>query len=318
MIQRFPINSLPPILINVLHQGSVLLLLLLLSRFSRVRLCDPIDGSPPGSPVPGILQARTLEWVAISFSNTWKWKVKGKSLSRIQLLATPWTAAHQAPPSMGFSRQEYWSGVPLPSPKGSVFFTKVESTLTNHHHLKWIICVISLLALYSLWFDKLKWLLSTIIVSYTVFSAPKIFCPLSIHPSLLLISGNHLIFTISIVAPFLGCCVVGIIHSKVPLGWLLSLACVLSRFSRVWLCAMLWTLALQAPVSMGFSRQEYWSRLPCLLQGIFLTQGSNLCLLCLLHWQAGSLPSSVTWKPLLSLGCIPLSVYHAFLTNNFF
>ena len=78
-------------------------------------LCDPIDGSPPGSPVPGILQARTPEWVAISFSNAWKWKVKVKSLSHVQLLATPWTAAHQTPPSMGFSRQEYWSGVPLPS-----------------------------------------------------------------------------------------------------------------------------------------------------------------------------------------------------------
>jgi len=77
-------------------------------------LCDPIDGSPPGSPVPGILQARTLEWVAISFSNAWKWKVKVKSLSRVRLLATPWTAAHQAPPSTGFSRQECWSGVPLP------------------------------------------------------------------------------------------------------------------------------------------------------------------------------------------------------------
>ena len=79
-------------------------------------LCDPIDSSPPGSPVPGILQARTLEWVAISFFNAWKWKVKVNSLSRVQLLATPWTAAYQAPPSMGFSRQEYWSGVPLPSP----------------------------------------------------------------------------------------------------------------------------------------------------------------------------------------------------------
>ena len=78
-------------------------------------LCDPIDGSPPGSPVPRILQARTLEWVAISFSSAWKWKVKVKSLSRVQLFATPWTAAYQAPPSMGFSRQEYWSGVPLPS-----------------------------------------------------------------------------------------------------------------------------------------------------------------------------------------------------------
>ena len=78
-------------------------------------LCDPIDSSPPGSPIPGILYARTLEWVAISFSSAWKWKVKGKSLSHFQLLATPWTAAYQPPPSMGFSRQEYWSGVPLPS-----------------------------------------------------------------------------------------------------------------------------------------------------------------------------------------------------------
>ena len=74
-------------------------------------LCDPRDGSPPGSPVPGVLQARTLEWVAMSFSNAWNWKVKVKSLSRVRLLATSWTAAHQAPPSMGFFRQEYWSGV---------------------------------------------------------------------------------------------------------------------------------------------------------------------------------------------------------------
>ena len=79
-------------------------------------LCDPIDGSPSGSTVPGILQARTLEWVAISFSSAWKWKVKVKSLGRLRLLETPWTAAYQAPRSMGFSRQEYWSGVPLPSP----------------------------------------------------------------------------------------------------------------------------------------------------------------------------------------------------------
>ena len=78
-------------------------------------LCDPIDGSPSGSPIPGILQAWTLEWVAISFSSAWKWKVKVKSLSRVWLLATPWTSAYQAPLSMGFSRQEYWSGVPLPS-----------------------------------------------------------------------------------------------------------------------------------------------------------------------------------------------------------
>ena len=79
-------------------------------------LCDPIDGSPPGSPVPGILQARTLESVAISFSNAWKRKEKVNSLSHVWFLATPWTAAYQSPPSMGFSRQGYWSGVPLPSP----------------------------------------------------------------------------------------------------------------------------------------------------------------------------------------------------------
>ena len=82
---------------------------------SCLTLCDPIDGNPPGSAVSRILQARTLEWVAISFSNAWKWKVKVKSLRRARLLATPWTAAYQAPPSIGFSRQEYWSGVPLPS-----------------------------------------------------------------------------------------------------------------------------------------------------------------------------------------------------------
>ena len=76
-------------------------------------LCNPMDSSPPGSPVPGILKARTLEWVAISFSNAGKWKVKVKSLSCVRPSATPWTAAFQAPPSMGFSRQEYWSGVPL-------------------------------------------------------------------------------------------------------------------------------------------------------------------------------------------------------------
>ena len=78
---------------------------------SCLTLCNPIDSSSQGSPIPGILQARTLEWVAISFSNAWKWKVKVKSLSRVQLCATPWTVAHQAPPSMGFSRQEYWQQI---------------------------------------------------------------------------------------------------------------------------------------------------------------------------------------------------------------
>ena len=83
---------------------------------SCLTLCDPIDGSPPGSPIPGILQARTLEWVGISFSNAWMWKVKVNLLSHVRLFATPWTAAYQAPLPIGFSRQEYWSGVPLPSP----------------------------------------------------------------------------------------------------------------------------------------------------------------------------------------------------------
>ena len=86
--------------------------LCVLSSFICVRLCDPMDCSPPGSSVPRILQARILEWVAISFSNAWKWKMKVKSLSRVRLLATPWTVAYQAP-SMEFSRQEYWSGLPL-------------------------------------------------------------------------------------------------------------------------------------------------------------------------------------------------------------
>ena len=105
------------------------------SRQSCSTLCDPIDGSPPGSPVPGILQARILEWVAISFSNAWKWKVKGKSLSRVRLSETPWTAAHQPPPSMGFSRQEYWSGVPLPSPNVVLVLGIQQSDSGNLFHI---------------------------------------------------------------------------------------------------------------------------------------------------------------------------------------
>ena len=128
------------------------MLLLLLSRLSPVWLCDPIDGSPPGSPIPGILQARTLEWDAISFSNAGKWKVKVKLLSHLWLLATPWTAAYQAPPSMGFSRQEYWSGVPLPSPvtshtirlishlplPPSPHFHFISPQRTHTHWYKWV------------------------------------------------------------------------------------------------------------------------------------------------------------------------------------
>ena len=86
-------------------------------------LCNSIDGSPPGSPIPGILQARVLKWVAISFSNAWKWKVKVNSLSHVPLLATPWTAAYQAPLFMGFSRQEYWSDTSAYSPAKDDFQT---------------------------------------------------------------------------------------------------------------------------------------------------------------------------------------------------
>ena len=92
---------------------------------SCLTLCDPIDGSPPGSPIPGILQVRILEWVAVSFSNAWKWKVKVKSLSHVRPSATPWTAAYQGPPSMGFSRQEYWSGLLLPSHWKLAFISNV-------------------------------------------------------------------------------------------------------------------------------------------------------------------------------------------------
>ena len=95
-------------------------------------LGDPRDGSPPGSPLPGIFQAGTLEWVAIFFSNAWKWKVKVKTLSRVRLLVTPWSAAHQAPPSMGFSRQECWSGVPLPS--------SIAGTRVIQRYEMWFIC----------------------------------------------------------------------------------------------------------------------------------------------------------------------------------
>ena len=98
-------------------------------------LWDPTDGSPPGSPVPGILQARVLEWVAVSFSNAWKWKVKVKSLSHVWLFTTPWTAAYQAPLPMGLSRQEYRSGLPLPSPKVTAQTSKLRFLKCNLSHL---------------------------------------------------------------------------------------------------------------------------------------------------------------------------------------
>ena len=106
------------------------------SHQSCPTLCYPIDGRPPGSPVPGILQARTLEWVAISFSNAWKWKVQVKSLSRVRLLATPWTAAYQAPPSMRFPSQAYWSGVPSRKKESKIVVAKRQRKEKAHKNRK--------------------------------------------------------------------------------------------------------------------------------------------------------------------------------------
>ena len=140
----------------------------------------PLDGSPSASPIPGILQARTLEWVAISFSSAWKWKVKVKSLSRVRLFTTPWTAAHQAPLSMGFSRQGYWSGVPLPSLYKPLGIAKKKS-----------------------------------------YMSPK------------------------------------------NIRYKFKRRCMCAQLlSRARLLATPWTAAYQAPLSIGFSRQEYWSGVP--------------------------------------------------------
>ena len=117
-------------------------------------LCSPIDSSPPGSPISGILQARTLEWVSISFSNACKWKVKVKSLSCVRLLVTPWTATYQAPPSMGFSRQEYWSGVPLPSPSYvyKYIYIYIYIYIYTHTHTHTYMCI----SIYVSWVTFLK------------------------------------------------------------------------------------------------------------------------------------------------------------------
>ena len=182
---------------------STSLLDLLISRFTNFRksaaaaakslqscptLCDPIDGSPPRSPFPGILQARTLEWVAISFSNGWKWKVKGKSLSHVRLLATPWTAAYQAPLSMGFSRQEYWSG-------GAIAFS-----IANVVDVK-------------------------------------------LHYTLVLNSTS-------------------VITNLLMKLYIYLYACVLNRFSCVWLSATPWIIVHDYSVC-GILQEEHWNGLPC-------------------------------------------------------
>ena len=182
-------------------------MLLLLSRFSHPTLCNPTDDSPPGSPVPGILQAKTLEWVAISFSNAWKWKVKVKSLSHVWLLATPWTAAYQATPSMGFSRQEYWSGVPLPSP-----------------------------------------MLRLLCYAKSLQSCPTLCDPIDSSPPGSPIPGILQARTLEWVA----------ISFSSAWKWKVKG----KSLSRVRPPATPWTAAYQAPPSMGFSRQEYWSGVP--------------------------------------------------------
>ena len=150
-------------------------------------LCDPIDGSPPGSPIPGILQARTLEWVAMTFSNAWKWKGKGKLLSRVRLFLTPWTAAYQAPASMGFSRQEDWSGVPLPSPvqllSSVQFFAtlwiaarQASLSITNSRSLLKLMSIESVMPSNHLILCHPLLLLPSIFPSIRVFSSESVLC----------------------------------------------------------------------------------------------------------------------------------------------
>ena len=187
---------------NVMRYYFILTAAAAKSLQSCPTLCDPIDGSPPGSPVPGILQARTLEWVAIPFSNAWKWKVKVKLLSCVQLLTTPWTAAYQAPLSLGFSRQEYWSGVPLPSP---------------HTHCCSVASVVS---------DSVQ--------------------PHRQQPTRLPHPWGSPGKNTGVGCHFLPQC------RKMKV----------KSLSRVRLLVTPWTAACQAPLSMGFSRQEYWSGVP--------------------------------------------------------
>ena len=120
---------------------------------SCLTLCDPIDGSPPGSPIPGILQARNLEWVAISLSNAWKLKVKVKSLSLVQTSATPKTATFQAPPSMVFSRQEYWRGVPL----NGHYFGKCKLFIIILEKLTWLLLLVKLSYIVLIWHLPTVW-----------------------------------------------------------------------------------------------------------------------------------------------------------------
>ena len=233
-------------------------------------LCDPIDGSPPGSAIPGILQAKTLEWVAISFSNAWKWKVKVKSLSHVRLFATPWTAAHQAPPSMGFSRQEYWSWVPLPSPSCTKHSTK---TVINYpiDDQGCPNCRIQRALLRPCGFQLGCW----IWISWPSFIQPISSSTPVLGPANT--KKHHFFFWDS--GSSKPSCILSWVSSHLfnhshswhfsTLRWNVSVRVLLSTsvfslltfvkscFSRVQLFVTPWTVAW--PLSMGSSRQEYWS-----------------------------------------------------------
>ena len=214
-------------------------------------LCDPEDSSPPGSLVPGILQARTLEWVAISFSNAWKSKVKVKSLSRVQLVATPWTAAHQAPPPMGFSRQEYWSTVPLPSPAFPFRHVLIICSLVSN--VTTLLTVAFKKIVISLQYTHTFMLMHAHMYTAAAAARSLQLCPTLCNP-------------IDSSPP--GSPVPGILQARIS-------ECVAISFSNAWkgkvkvkslsrvrLVVTPWTAAHQAPLSMRFSRQEYWSGVP--------------------------------------------------------
>ena len=224
-------------------------------------LCDPIDGSPPGSPVPGILQERTLEWVAISFSNAWKWKVKAKSLSHILLRATPWTAAYQALPSLGFSRQEQWSGLPLPSP----------STIRYHLTMvEWLSSKSPQIINAREGVEKWKH-------SYNTggnVNWKTVWRFLKKKPWKQI---NHMIWQFP---PW---------YEK-KWKW--------KSLSHVQLFVTPWTAACQAPLSMGFSRQEYLSGLLCPPSEDLPHPGIKpASLTSLLDWQVDSLPLGPRGRP---------------------
>ena len=244
----------------------------------RPTLCNPREGNPPGSPVPGILQARTLEWVAISFSSAWKWKAKVKSCSRVWPSATPWTTAFQAPPSMGFSRQEYWSGVPLPSQQKEGSHLQIWKRVLLRNWICW---------------HLLQWFLAPRTVTKQkclLFKPPSLWWFMAawddqdnrfLEPGCRLVFWGPLFNPLELVSPeTLWLC----------FYFLLVVVALVYSLSHVWLFATHGCKAHQAPLSMGFSGKHTGVGCHFLLPGIFPTQGLILWLLHLLHWQTDSLP----------------------------